>query len=264
MWPPRAGGPGWTPGGWTCDGRACTRRRGWRAGCAASPPATTSTPNAPSCSPSDRINPPTGCWNVGAGPPRVMTGCGPASCGEICRQAALLRLAGEGGGAVRRAEPGRAVVADLGVAPERVRRAGTVGADGDVVQRARVRVRVGVGERAGRWRAGQREDRRDDRRGRAGAADLEPAALGVGVVDGHAGVRVGDRGHVVVDPVAAALVGLEGRPALELRAARAGALAAEAAAPRGLGPPAGVDAPNQACAADRGDPSRGGRVGNAI
>jgi hypothetical protein len=40
------------------------------------------------------------------------------------------RLAGEGGGVVRRAEPGRAVIAHLGVAPERVRRAGTVGADG--------------------------------------------------------------------------------------------------------------------------------------
>ena len=58
-----------------------------------------------------------------------------------------------------------------------------------------------------------------------------PAALVVSVVDGDAGVRVGDRGHVVVGPVGTAAVGLPGRLGLIGGAAGSGALAPRAAAP---------------------------------
>ena len=104
----------------------------------------------------------------------------------------------------------------------------------------------------------------DDRRGGAGAAHLEPAALAVGVVDRQAGVGIRDRGDVVIGPLRAAGVGLPGRLRVIRRAARAGAFAAGAAAPHGLGPAARVRRGAERGAADGGHVLRCCRVGDAV
>ncbi len=98
---------------------------------------------------------------------------------------------------------------------------------------------------AGR-RPGQCVDRRDDRGGRAGAAELMPAAADpVGVVDGDAGAGVGVRGDVVLGPVQAAVRRgrvrqLPGRLGLQGGAARTCPLRAGrgSRAPHFLGPAA--------------------------
>ena len=150
----------------------------------------------------------------------------------------------EGPHAVGSAEPGRAVVPGTGGAQVRAA-AGPVGAARHVVQRARGPVRVLVGVRVRGRRTGQGVRARDDRRAHAGTAEDLPARCRERVVHGRAGLRVGDGGHVRDGAVGAAGVGLYRRLALERRAATAGA------APRRLGPAAGVLRVQQRGTADR-------------
>src|SRR5579859_3774289 len=104
----------------------------------------------------------------------------------------------ESAGAVGGAHAGGAVVALLGGA-QVVAAAEAVGAGRHVVQVRAVGVEAAGVE--GGTVAGQGDDGGDERRGRAGAADFEPARLdaervGGLVVNGHAGVGVGHRGYV--------------------------------------------------------------------
>src|SRR5262249_1444864 len=122
---------------------------------------------------------------VGGGAAGGGGGGGGGRGGGVPRRAA----AGERRRAVRRAQAGRAVVADFAGA-QVSRGAGAVGAGGDVEQVRRVAVRIGRGVGTGRWRAGQGVDRGDDRGGGAGPADLKPAALTECVEDRDAGGRV--------------------------------------------------------------------------
>src|ERR1700722_16645254 len=230
----------------------------WTAACTWSTPSSWPTGpvpprRRPSPSPRSR-RPPSKTW---AGRPcgRPAQVCGTprvnALGGEPCS-------AGEVGRAVRRAQPGGGVVA--GARGAQVGRAATaVGSGGHVVQRPRVVVQVGRRVGARRRGPGQREGRGDDGGGGTGAPDLQPATLAVAVVDGHTGVRVGDRGHVVVGPVGAAGVGLPGRLGVVRGAARAGAV------PHRLGPAtAGAGVGAQRGAADGGPVLRGGRVLDAV
>ncbi len=170
------------------------------------------------------------------------------------RHDAAGRLAGECPRAVGGAQPGRPVIAGLGVAQVLpVRLAAAVGAGCHVVQVVPgAPVQVGGRVRAGRRGPRQRVHRRDDRCRHARAAHHRPAGLVKGVVKGHAGVRVGHRGHVVLRPVEAAAGGgvvrpLPGRLRIGARAPRA------RAAPCRLGPaPGGTGIPGQGGAADRG------------
>ena len=125
----------------------------------------------------------------------------------------------EGALPLRGAEAGRAVVAHLGGAEVRAAAAAVV-ALLDVVEARRVR----VGERRvvdARTVAGQGVHAGDDRRRGARAADDEQAAVAVGVVDRHAGVRVGDRGDVGDHALGAAGVVLPRRLGDEGRATAA-------------------------------------------
>src|SRR5262249_50761676 len=124
---------------------------------------------------------------------------------------------GERGQTVRRTESGRAVVARARRA-EVCRRARTVVAGRDVVERAgrgvRVARRVGAGDRG----AGTRKHGGDDGRGRARAAEARPTPLPKGVIARDAGSRVGEGGHVGEGAHAATAVGLPRWLRLEDRA----------------------------------------------
>src|SRR5712691_11767895 len=161
----------------------------------------------------------------------------------------------EGGGPGRRSEAGGAVVATSGLA-EVAGAAAAVLSGEDVVERGGVRVRVGaVGDR-GRV-AGECVDAGDERRGEAGSADLEPAALAVvagRVVDGGAAGRVGVGSDIGDRPPRTAAVLLPGG----LRFV--GAAAAAGAAPGRLALARVVGVQVQGRAADGGDVAGGGRI----
>src|SRR5215472_9357374 len=121
-------------------------------------------------------------------------------------------LRSEGSDAVWGAEPGRAVVA-----PHRGAEVGViaraVGSAGHVVEVCAMAVQAGgVIDLV----AGQGVDAGDEGRGRAGAADDEPAGreairVRCGVVDGQAGIGFGDRRDVGGHPARAEFVVLPGR-----------------------------------------------------
>src|SRR4029077_6583604 len=116
--------------------------------------------------------------------------------------------------------------------------------------------------------AGQAVDAGDDRRRRARAADHTPTAealaqelaneVAVAVVDGDAGVRIGDGGNIRDRPLRATGVVRPGGLRLVCRAAAA------RSTPGGLGPAARVGGVAEGRAADRGHVPRGGRVLDAV
>src|SRR5262249_42781806 len=136
----------------------------------------------------------------------------------------------EGPGSVRGTDAGRAVIAGLAVAQVRGTAVGScelIRARDDVEETgpagALRRVEIARRVRSGHRTAAQGVDAGDDGRGHAGPADLSPAADPEGVVDGNPGLRIGDRGHVVVGPLLAARVGLPPWLRPESGAARPGA-----------------------------------------